>query len=691
MSVGHELQHVFSEIAIGPLTVPHRLVMGSMHVGLEAADDDGRALAAFYAERAAAGAALIVTGGCAVSRVGAGGASYAFVNEDGFASSLARVADAVHEAGGRILLQLFHAGRYAFEHAFGLRPVAPSAVYSSFSRCEPRALTDAEVREVIEQFASGAARAAQLGYDGVELMGSEGYLLNQFMAPLTNRRDDEWGGDAERRMRFGLEVAAAVRGALGRDHAVVYRVSGADLVDGGAPLQDVAALSRALADDGSIDAVNVGIGWHEARVPTVQLLVPHGAWTPWARAVRDELAGRVPVIASNRVNTVALAERVIAAGDADLVSLARPFLADPGIVAKARDGRTVNVCIACDQACIDRSIFDRRVSCIVNPRAGHELEQPSVELAGAAVAVVGGGPAGMEAARSLAADGARVTVFEASGRLGGQFRMACRIPGKEDYERTIEYFEAELDALGVEMRLGVRVGSAAELDRFDAVVVAAGVTPRPVSIPGAELPHVRSYASLLSGDEALPEGAIAIVGAGGIGVDVAHLLSTAVAAGDPRGDFYARYALTPPTGNGDLVTPSVTGSPSSADRRLVTLLRRGRRIAERVGPSTRWAVLAELERAGVRTLTEIEYERIEPGTLHVRTADGAAVAVAADTVVIAAGQLSERSLADELDAAGVAHVVIGGAHDAAELDAERAFRDGLEVPARIARLIGSRA
>jgi 2,4-dienoyl-CoA reductase (NADPH2) len=689
VSVGDELQHVFSAIAIGPLTVPHRIVMGSMHVGLEAVDDDGRALGAFYAERAAAGAALIVTGGCAVSRVGAGGASYAFVNEDRFASSLARVADAVHEAGGRILLQLFHAGRYALEHAFGLRPVAPSAVYSSFSRCEPRALADAEVREVIEQFASGAARAAQLGYDGVELMGSEGYLLNQFMAPLTNRREDEWGGDAQRRMRFGLEVAAAVRAALGPGRAVVYRLSGADLVDGGAPLADVVALSRALVDDASVDAVNVGIGWHEARVPTVQLLVPHGAWRPWARAIRDELGGAVPVIASNRVNTVALAERVIAAGDADLVSLARPFLADPEIVRKGRDGRTVNVCIACDQACIDRSIFDRRVSCIVNPRAGHELEQPKVELAAAAVAVVGGGPAGMEAARALAACGARVTVLEASDRLGGQFRMACRIPGKEDYERTIEYFEAEFEARGVDVRLGVRIGLAGELDEFDAVVVATGVTPRPVSIPGAELAHVRSYASLLSGDGPPPDGAVAIVGAGGIGVDVAHLLSRRVGSssgsGDPRTDFYARYGLRPPAWPGAISPAACDDSPT------VTLLRRGRRIGERVGPSTRWAVLAELQRAGVRTLTEIEYERIEPGTLHVRTADGTPVAVAADTVVIAAGQLSERSLVARLEDAGIAHVVIGGAADAAELDAERAFRDGLEVPARIARLIGSRA
>ncbi len=680
-----QLQHALAPGAIGPLSLPHRIVMGSMHLGLESGEDDGRALAAFYAERAAAGAGLIVTGGAAVSRVGAGGASYAFVNEQAFASSLQRVADAVHEAGGRILLQLFHAGRYAFERAFALRPVAPSAVYSSFSRAEPRALTEAEVGDVVAQFQRGAARAIELGYDGVELMGSEGYLLNQFMAPLTNLRDDRWGGDTGRRRAFPLAVARAVRAAVGDRGAVVYRISGADLVDGGASDEEVLALAVALADERAVDALNVGIGWHEARVPTVQLLVPHGAWTPWARSIRHAVNGRAAVIASNRVNTLELADQVLADGDADFISLARPFLADPELVDKGADGRTVNVCIGCDQACIDRSIFDRRVSCVVNPRAGHELEAPQIALGGAKVAVVGGGPAGMEAARALAVSGAAVTVFERGDRLGGQFRMAARIPGKRDYGATIDYFEAELARHGVTVSLGAAVAGADALRGFDAVVVATGVSPRPLSIPGSELPHVISYARLLTDDAPLPVGAVAIIGAGGIGVDVAHLLSHREDGGDPIGAFYARYGLRPPGQAGTLSPPARDNRPT------VTLMRRGAKLGERIGPSTRWAMLAELKQAGVRMLTQIDYAQIEPGVVHVRDADGTAVEVPADTVVVAAGQLPERALADQLVAADVPHVVIGGAAAADELDAERAFREGLQSPAAIARLIGSRA
>ena len=669
--------YVWRAGTIGPLWLPHRIVMGSMHLGLEGLDDGGAALAAFYAERARGGAGLIVTGGSAVSRVGAGGRNYSFVNDDADAGKLAGVATAVHDAGGLVLLQLFHAGRYAYESSFGLTPVAPSAVYSRYSRCEPRALSGDEVLETIEDFARGARRARELGFDGVEIMGSEGYLVDQFLAPATNLRDDEWGGDAERRMRFALEVATAVRAAGGPGQAVMFRMSGASFVEGGGTQTEVLELARALAADRSADAINVGMGWHESRVPTVQALVPHGAWRPWARAVKE--AVDVPVIASNRINTVALAEEMLAAGDADFASMARPFLADPHIVGKNRDpaeGR-VNVCIACNQACIDRSIFDKRVSCVVNPRAGFELELSARAERARSVAVVGGGPAGMEAARALAAAGHRVTLFEAASRLGGQFRMACRIPGKEDFAGTIAYFEAELERLGVAVRVQTAVRDAGALAEFDCVIVATGVVPRAVDLPGVQRPHVLSYAELLldGSGGSLPD-SVAIIGAGGIGVDVAHLVSHRDL------DFYASYGLDPPG------APTATATrPARSSPRTVTLMRRGSRVGDRIGASTRWAVLQELRLSGVEILTEVAYERIEPDAVVIRSADGAERRVAADMVVIAAGQEPETALAGSLASAGAPHVVIGGAGGAAELDAERAFREGAWAPLAVARLL----
>jgi 2,4-dienoyl-CoA reductase (NADPH2) len=672
------LEHAWREGAIGPLRLPHRIVMGSMHLGLEGLDDGGAALEAFYRERASGGAALIVTGGSAVSRVGAGGRNYSFVNEDSDAEKLARVARAIHGAGGRVLLQLFHAGRYAFQESFGLAPVAPSAVYSRYSGCEPRSLSHGEVIETIEDFARAARRARELGFDGVEIMGSEGYLIDQFLAPATNLRDDEWGGDAQRRMRFPLEVGAAVRAAIGPDHAVVYRISGASFVDGGAPAEEMLELVRTLAADRVVDGLNIGMGWHESRTPTVQALVPHGAWTPWARAVREAVGtargARLPVIASNRINTLELADAVLGAGDADFVSMARPFLADAEIVRKARDRRPINVCIACNQSCIDRSIFDRRVSCVVNPRAGYELELGGATAAGRLVAVVGGGPAGMEAARALAAAGQEVELFEAAERIGGQFRMACRIPGKEDFAGTIAYFEAELSRLGVSVHLHTAVRDVETLTRFDCIVVATGVLPRGVDLPGADLPHVVSYGQLLLDGVRDWGESVAIIGAGGIGVDVAHLLSHR-AGRDPRASFYAAHGLEPP-GAAFMPGPEDTAPP----RRRVTLMRRGSRVGERIGPSTRWAVVQELRMAGVEILTGIEYERIEPGSVLIREASGARRRVAADTVVIAAGQEPDSELADSLGHAGKPHVVIGGAAGAAELDAERAFREGARIP-----------
>jgi 2,4-dienoyl-CoA reductase (NADPH2) len=665
------LEHVWRPGTIGPLELPHRIVMGSMHLALEGVDPVGSMLAAFYRERAEGGAALIVTGGSAISRVGAGGRNYSFVNDDGDAEKLAAAAAAAHAGGARILLQLFHAGRYAYERSFGLQPVAPSAVYSALSRSEPHAMDQAELEQTLEDFARGAARARELGFDGVEIMGSEGYLLNQFMAPRTNQRKDEWGGDSAGRRRFPLAVAAAVREAAGPGQAVVYRISAVDLVGDGTTEEEVLELARQLTFAGSIDALSVGIGWHEAKVPTVQASVPHGAWTPWARALREAVP--VPVIASNRISTLELADTVLGAGDADFVSMARPFLADPELIRKGREGsRRLNICIACNQ-CIDRSIFDQPVSCVVNPRAGHELD-PVVDGGGARVAVVGGGPAGMEAARALAASGYSVRLLEAGSRLGGQFLMAGRIPGKEDFLQTVAYFERELPRLGAEVSLGTRIGDAAALARFDAVVLATGVTPRTVELDGAGLPHVRSYAELLLADT-VPTGSVAIIGAGGIGVDVAHLLSEA-GSGNRLARFYERYELR---GN----APSAPTSAPTRGREI-TLMRREGRIGEGIGPSTRWVMLQELEHAGVSTLTGVSYERIEGDAVVVTTAAGELLSIPAQTVVIAAGQEPEAGLVGVLQAAGKPHVVIGGAADARRLDAGRAFREGAGAPAAVA-------
>jgi 2,4-dienoyl-CoA reductase (NADPH2) len=658
---------------IGGLTLRNRIVMGSMHLGIEA---DGPALAAFYAERARGGAALIVTGGSSVNRTGAGGRHYSFINDPASASPLRAAAAAVHDAGGRIALQLFHAGRYALYSSFKLQPVAPSAIASRFSPDPPRALEEGEIFQTIEDFASGAARARELGFDAVEVMASEGYLLNQFLSPLTNRRSDDWGGDAQRRMRLPRAVLAAIRSRAGADFPIIFRISGADLMPDSTSAQEAAAFARALAGDG-VDALNVGIGWHESSIPTVQHLVPSGVWIPYAGAIKNAV-GALPVIASNRVNSLAAAEDVLAAGSADFVSMARPFLADAYIVAKASRGQSalVNTCIACNQACIDRSLLDEPVSCMVNPRAGRELEFPDDATASKPrrFAVVGGGPAGMESARALAALGHRVELFEAQPELGGQFRMARRIPGKRDFGETIRYFTNELRRLGVRVRVDTLVTEARALRDFDGIVLAAGVLPRHVGLPGSDLPHVVSYADVLLRDCSVGE-RVAIVGAGGIGVDVAHYLSFGETDVDESTRFLYEQGLAAPASGALLVRR----------RKEVTLMRRGSPIGTGIGKTTRWAVVRALRAAGVRTQTNVIYDGIVPGGIRVRTAGGPPATIAVDTVVIAAGQERNDVLLEAIRALRLPFCVVGGAKDASELNAVRAFEEGLRAAYELAR------
>jgi 2,4-dienoyl-CoA reductase (NADPH2) len=653
---------------IGTLRLANRIVMGSMHLGIES---DGAALAAFYAQRARGGAGLIVAGGSCVNRAGAGGRNYSFINEPESSAPLRVAVEAVHAAGGRIALQLFHAGRYAYFASFGIQPVAPSAIASRFSPDPPRALSEAEIVETIGDFARGAARARGLGFDAVEVMASEGYLLNQFLSPLTNRRDDAWGGDLERRMRLPRAVLREIRALAGSEFPVIFRISGADLMKESTTADETLAFARALAGDG-VDALNVGIGWHESSIPTVQQVVPSGVWVRFAAAVKAAV-GELPVIASNRINSLAGAESVLAAGSADFISMARPFLSDANIVAKAarNEAALVNTCIACNQACIDRSLVDAPVSCMVNPRAARELEFPE-ELQPKALrrrfAVVGGGPAGMESARALAALGHAVELFEAEDELGGQFRMARRIPGKRDFHETIRYYTNELARLGAVVHLRRRIGDAAGLRGFDGIVLASGVLPRGVRLEGSDLPHVVTYADVLLRDAPVGE-RVAIVGAGGIGVDIAHYLSFGEANVDETTRFLYEQGLAAP-GNGALL---VTG------RKQVALLRRGATIGEGIGKTTRWTVIAALRAAGVATLPNVSYEAIVPGGIRVRDAGGTARLIEADTVVIAAGQEPNDSLLAPIARLGVPYRVVGGAKDAAELNAVRAFDEGLRA------------
>ena len=629
-------EHAFRPGRIGTLRLPHRIVMGSMHLGMES---EPEALTAFYVERVQGGAAMIITGGSAVSRAGAAGRNYSFINDPENARKLEDIPRAVHDAGGTIVLQLFHAGRYARQEAFGLQPLAPSAVPCRFEKSSPRAMTAEDIAATSDDFTRGAVRARALGFDAVEIMGSEGYLLNQFLSPLTNRRDDEWGGDFARRTRFPLAVLTSIRAAVGPDYPIIYRVSAADLMPGSTSDEETLAFVRLLVEHGA-DAIDAGLGWHESSTPTVQFTVPPGAWVRHAEQIAAA-AGEVPVIASTRINTIELADRVLANGKVQFVALARGFLADPAIVRKSRTGgSSVNICIACNQACIDRSLRDQAVSCMVNPRAGSELRfrESTPPARRGSFAVVGGGPAGLEAARVLGALGQQVVLFEAAAALGGQFRLASRIPGKADYARTIGYFQEELQRLGVEIRLQQPVDalSADQLDHYDGVILATGVVPKKINLPGANLPLVRAYPEAVMGIAV--DDPVAIIGAGGIGVDIAHLLSES--------------------------------------GRRVSLLCRGDAVGKRIGRSTRWVILQALRNRSVQILTEVSCLSITTEGVWLRERKGSLRLIEARTVVVAVGQESCNHLSLTLQRLRRPYRVVGGARSAGELDGVRAFREG---------------
>ncbi|GAA4156902.1 NADPH-dependent 2,4-dienoyl-CoA reductase [Gryllotalpicola daejeonensis] len=671
---------------LGSLELPHRVVMGSMHTGLEPRGDGGAALAAFYRERIEGGAALAITGGISVNAEARGGPDYVVMTDASTRQTYTAVTAAVHDAGGFISAQLFHAGRYAV----GEWAVAPSPVPWRAARgLVPRELTSADIERTIADFAASAVAAREAGFDAVELMASEGYLLNQFLSPLTNQRTDEWGADsngeqsAAARRRFPLAVFDAVRAAVGPDFPVTVRISATDLMPGSTTEAEVDEFALALADAG-VDALSMGVGWHESTVPTVQASVPHAAWISYGERLADIVHARhpeLPVIGSNRVIDLRDAEGILARGHVDAVALARPFLADPEIVNRsfAGDFALINSCIGCDQACIDRSLVFQEISCLVNPRAGRETEYPlGITNARKRVAVVGGGPAGLAAADDLARRGHAVTVFEARGELGGQFSLAARVPGKEDYALTVRSAAKRLAAAGAEVRTNERAGASA-LGAFDGVVVASGVTPRAVDIEGADLPHVLSYEQAIR--NGVPAGTVAIIGGGGIGVDLAAFLveshdekTRALAFEERFGvDGSAEFARSRPT---RALQQPCPGSE-------VTVLRRSGKFGQGVGITSRWVNVGALQHAGVRMLAGIDYRRITHEGVEVVHADGSVELIPGETVVICAGQEPNETLSAELAAAGIRHEIVGGARDARSVDAVRATSEGLAAARRV--------
>jgi 2,4-dienoyl-CoA reductase (NADPH2) len=658
--------HLFAPLDLGFTTLPNRVIMGSMHTGLEDRAKDAPKLAAYFAERARGGVGLMITGGYAPNRTGW---LLPFAGKLSARSEVRRhrlVTDAVHAAGGKIALQILHAGRYAY-HPLS---VSASAIKAPINPFRPRALSDRGVRSQIDAFARCAALARAAGYDGVEIMGSEGYFINQFLAPRTNKRTDAWGGSAENRRRLAVAIVRRVRAACGPDFIVVYRLSMAEFVQDGQSWDEIVALGKEIEAAGA-SIINTGIGWHEARVPTIVTSVPRAAFTSVTALFRSHVG--IPVVTSNRINMPEVAERVLARGDADLVSMARPFLADPDWVRKASDDRAdeINTCIACNQACLDHVFQHRKASCMVNPRAARETElllSPARRVK--RVAVVGAGPAGLSAATTLASRGHRVELFEALDEVGGQFGIAQRIPGKEEFAETIRYYRRQLDLTGVEVHLGTWA-SAASLKGFDEVVVATGVVPRVPAIPGIDHPSVLSYVDLVRHRK--PVGArVAVLGAGGIGVDVSEFLTHSPLDLD---GWRAEWGVT---AQGALTSPSPAPSP----RTVYLLQRKENRIGVGLGKTTGWVHRACLKAKQVQQLTGVTYDRIDDDGLHI-TVDSRPRLLSVDTVVICAGQESVRDLADELAGTGVSTHVIGGADIAAELDAKRAIDQGTRLAAAI--------
>ena len=671
MAPNSSFPHLTAPLRIGNLTLPNRAIMGSMHTGFEYLDRHVERTARFYVERARGEAALIVTGGYSPNADGLFGPNGPEVSRPEHIPEHREITRAVHAAGGRIALQILHAGRYA-KHK-GL--VAPSTISSPINPLQPRRMTEADIERTIEDFAVSAALAREAGYDGVEVMASEGYLINEFTAKRTNDRDDDWGGRLENRLRFPVEIMKRVRQRVGDDFVIIYRISSIDLVEGGLTADEIVAQAKAIEAAGA-SILNQGIGWHEARIPTIAQKVPRAAWVFAARRLKQAVG--IPVIASNRINTPQVAEDILAAGDADLVSMARPWLADPHFMRKARTGASdqINVCIACNQACLDYIFSSRAASCLVNPITGRELDFDAMPkpTGKKRVAVVGAGPAGLACATTAAERGHDVTLYEAAPRIGGQLNIARNIPGKEEFDETVRYFGRMIETRGVTLKVGTSP-AAFELSKFDEVVIATGVRPRTPDIPGIDDPRCVSYIDVLTGKATVGR-RVAIIGAGGIGFDVAEFLSgPSQAESADIGHFLHEWRVDP-----GIAVPGAlaTQAEPEINRQIVMLQRKAGRMGRTLGLSTGWVLRIALAKRKVAQMAGVTYRRIDADGLHITVGEEDRV-IPVDTIVICAGQESERTLADALIAAGTTPHLIGGADVASELDAMRAIDQGVRL------------